>query len=226
MTVENTEKEAIPSFDHLTTEDAKLLGAAINFLMVWVMSGKSAGPIMLKLITEQPHLKLPLIASMALLGINVTADANEREEVIQTSMANIDRLRQLGIAVISQAIKGDVGQDPSALGNPDPTRLANFQRVGTGTKIAKTYPIDLTHEEMHILFHAVDLAEHGREYFEGRGTEDDMAEASAGASKIYNELVAEAGPEKFAYLAMKFDEAHKLARIDDGEVPNDNMGMM
>lgn len=90
---------------------------------------------------------------------------------------------------------------------PSDTPPANFEQVGAETP-RKTYAVALTHDEIHLVFWAITVADAAR-----NRNELEVVAAQGVYERVHGDFT-DAALDNFVE---KFDAMHAVARIDDGE---------
>jgi len=200
----------LPDFKTIQPLDAQLLGAAAVLVVAITQAGSEGAKLLRKIEELRPDLAVVTQGSIGLFSMDkpISPDEVIGDDGDETFIRNMRRIAALGTTLLKYAAGVAV---TAPVIEPVPT-ISDVAADGTpifgDSKVPKLYNLALTHEEIHLMFWALRLAEAlRRSDFDGSGF----------AADVYTEAFAkltEAGVDRFID---KFDAMHGLARADDGE---------
>ena len=176
----------------LTLHDAHLLSAAAGVTLATVGSG-DAGAAMLKALSiVKPGIK-PLLAD-GLLMLSSAKDVPVQTEVepsLDVLKTNLERLKQVAIDLLTTA----------------ETSQESFQSLEV--EGPKQYRLWLSHEEIHLVFWALCVAQ---------AIDEQQVNKAHEAAMAYSDIRRGVLGKGYEAFQDKFDRVHEQARVDDGEV--------
>lgn len=205
--------------------DAQLLAAAGLFTAGFVGAGAHAADVLNKAEQDaRPETRALTQAAIAILGRTRVLTGNDalldasvsREEAAESFDANIRRVLRVARDLLVYAESAVAAPVAAPAESPKP-RIIDVDKDGnpifaepeTETASAKLYALPLVHEEIHLIFWALHIAEavlHG-DYPAAK-------DATAVYKNIRREKISE---EAFYAFTDRFDAVHGEARKDDGE---------
>ena len=175
----------------LTLHDARLLSAAAGLTLATVGSG-DAGAAMLKALSLiKPGIK-PLIADslMMLSSVKNVPVQTTVEPALNVLQANLERLKQVAIDLLTTA----------------ETSQESFQSLEV--EGPKQYRLWLSHEEIHLVFWALCVAQ---------AIDEQRVNKAHEAVMQYSDIRRGLLGNGYDAFQAKFDKMHEQARVDDGD---------
>ena len=203
----------LPDFKQIQPLDAQLLGAAAVLVVAITQAGSEGAKLLRKIEELRPDLAVVTQGSIGLFSMDkpISPDEVIGDDGDETFIRNMRRIAALGTTLLKYAagVATSVTTASTAEQEPVPT-ISDVAADGTpifDSNAPKLYNLALTHDEIHLLFWALRIAEASREA---------DFDSYASARDTYIEQAYQ-GPEAMERFADKFDATHALARSDDGE---------
>jgi len=189
----------------LSKHDSRLIAAAITYVLAISGSGEEGADALDRI--TRPKSRRAIADATSLLA--AAKEGMDGSEVVETSgdtfSANLDRLQAIG--------RGLLGADKlneKVIAEPAPP-VSVMEPISSDGKVTgpKQYQLWLTHDEIHLIHHAVMFAESG---LKGDGV------GLAKAAIVYADL-SETSLDRFVD---KFNQVHEVARKDGEPAPEVN----